>query len=204
VRSDQPGQQRTFIEQARREQLVQAAIGQLADAGYAGTTLAAIAARAGLSKPAVLYHFAGGKDELLDEVVATVAADATRVMTDRIVAETTWPGRLRAYIVSNLEFIDGHRLEVLALIALIHGTSPGNGGSSAYERNDERAVAELTALLRAGQQAGEFGPFRAEVVARSIRGAIDALEPVLRFQPETDLSAYGAELAGIFTKVVTP
>jgi hypothetical protein len=42
------------------------------------------------------------------------------------------------------------------------------------------------------------------VVARTIRGAIDALEPVLRHQPEADLDAYAAELAAIFEKVVAP
>jgi hypothetical protein len=42
------------------------------------------------------------------------------------------------------------------------------------------------------------------VVARTIRGAIDALEPVLRHQPEADLDAYADELAAIFEKVVAP
>ena len=195
---------RTFIEQARRRQLVTAAIEQLAEAGYAGTTLAAVAARAGVSKAAVLYHFTGGKDELLGEVVAAVTGDATVAMTTAITTETTMAGRLRAYITANVGFLAAHRREVLALLAVFNGASPRPDGSTLWEPISERIVAELAGLLHAGQQEGAFGAFSPMVVARSVRGAIDALEPVLRHHPEVDLDAYAAELAAIFEKVTAP
>lgn len=47
----------TLTERARREQLVQVTIELVADHGYAGTSLAAIARAAGITKAAVLYHF---------------------------------------------------------------------------------------------------------------------------------------------------
>jgi AcrR family transcriptional regulator len=202
VRSDQST--RTFIEQARRRQLVTAATEQLAEAGYAGTTLAAIAGRAGVSKAAVLYHFTGGKDELLGEVVAEVIAGATTAMTEAITAESTMTGRLRAYITSNVGYLAGHRDEILALLAVVNGSGPRPDGSLLYEPISERVVAELAALLHAGQEAGAFGAFSPIVVARCLRGAIDALEPVLRHHPEVDLDAYAAELVAIFEKVVAP
>jgi AcrR family transcriptional regulator len=204
MRSDQPNAERTFIEQARRRQLVAAAIEQLCEAGYAGATLTAIAARAGVSKAAVLYHFTGGKDELLHELMDTVLADATRVMAERIAAEPTLPGKLRAYLTANVGYLAAHRREILAVTAVFNGSPPNADGSSVWEPRSEQAVAELTGLLQAGQQAGVFGTFSARVVARTIRGAIDALEPVLRHQPEADLDAYAAELAAIFEKVVAP
>ena len=201
MRSDQ----KTFIEQARRQQLVAAATEQLAESGYAGTTLAAIAARAGLSKAAVLYHFGGGKDELLNEVVSSVETEATAVMTAAITAETSGPGMLRAYITSNVGYLASHRREVLALLAVVNGAGPQPDGSSLYEPIGERTVAELAGLLHAGQQQGAFSrAFHPMVVARSLRGAIDALEPVLRHHPEVDLGAYAAELVTMFEKVTAP
>lgn len=200
----QSGQERTFIERARRRQLVAAAIDQLAEAGYAGTTLAAVAARAGVSKAAVLYHFTGGKDELLDEVVGTIIADANEAMTAAIKAESTIGAMLRAYITSNVRFLSAHRREVLALLAVINGAGPRPDGSSLYEPVSERVVAELAGLLQAGQEAGAFGAFSPMVVARTLRGSIDALEPVLRHHPEVDLDAYAAELVAIFEKVTAP
>jgi AcrR family transcriptional regulator len=195
---------RTFIERARRQQLIEAATAQLAEAGYAGTSLASIAARAGISKAAVLYHFTGGKDELLGAVAAAVEADATAVMTQAITAEPTLPAMLRAYITSNVGYLASHRSEVLALLAVLDGPGPGPDGSSRYEPIGERTVAELAALLEAGQQAGVFGTFSPVVVARSLRGAIDAIEPVLRHHPEADFAAYAAELVTMFEKVTAP
>ena len=80
----------------------------------------------------------------------------------------------------------------------------GADGSSLYEPVSERVVAELAGLLRAGQEAGAFGAFSPMVVARTLRGSIDALEPVLRHHPEVDLDAYAAELVAIFEKVTAP
>jgi AcrR family transcriptional regulator len=204
VRSDKPDTKRTFIELARRQQLIEAATEQLAESGYAGTSLASIAARAGISKAAVLYHFAGGKDELLSAVVAAVEADATAVMTQAIVAETTMAGRLAAYITANVGYLAAHRREVLALLAVVNGAGPRPDGSSLYEPIGERTVAELAAVLQAGQQTGVFGTFNPLVVARSLRGAIDAIEPVLRHHPEADFAAYAAELVTMFEKVTAP
>jgi TetR/AcrR family transcriptional regulator, fatty acid metabolism regulator protein len=204
VRSEQAGTKRTFIEEARRRQLIGAAIEQLAEAGYAGTSLAAIASRAGISKAAVLYHFTGGKDELLDAVVSQVVDDATTAMTEAITAETTLPAMLRAYITSNVGYLAGHRREILALLAVVSGAGPRPDGSSLYEPISERTVAELAGLLRAGQEQGAFGRFHPVVLARTIRGSIDAIEPLLRHHPEVDLGAYAAELVTIFEKVTAP
>jgi AcrR family transcriptional regulator len=204
MRSDQAPAERTFIEQARRRQLVAAAIDQLAEAGYAGTTLAAVAARAGVSKAAVLYHYTGGKEELLGDVVSTVLADATVVMTQAITAEPTLPGKLRAYITANVGFLAAHRREILAVTAVFNGSAPQADGTTVYEPENERIVGELTLLLQAGQQTGVFGRFSAPVVARTLRGSIDAIEPVLRHHPGADLDTYAAELVAIFEKVTAP
>ena len=183
---------------------MQAAIDQLAESGYAGTSLSAIAARAGLSKAAVLYHFTGGKDELISEVVTSVLTDANTVMAAEVEAEPTIAGKLRAYITANVRYLAEHRRQILALTAVFNGGPPRADGASIYEPMSERAVADVAGLLSAGQQAGEFGAFSPQVAARSLRGAIDALEPVLRHDPDADLDNYAAELVAIFDKVVAP
>jgi AcrR family transcriptional regulator len=59
---------------ATREQIVESAALTFADGGWHGATLADVGARLGLSKSAVLYHFAS-KDVLLDEVLRPVAEE---------------------------------------------------------------------------------------------------------------------------------
>ena len=63
---------RSFIEEARRAQIVGFAIDTIAELGYGQASLARIAGRAGISKGVIGYHFAG-KDDLMREVVAEVS-----------------------------------------------------------------------------------------------------------------------------------
>ncbi|MDA3649143.1 TetR/AcrR family transcriptional regulator [Saccharopolyspora indica] len=71
----------TLTERARRRQLIEATVELVADGGYAGTSLARIAERAGITKAAVLYHFPSkdavvraAHEHVLNALVAEVAA----------------------------------------------------------------------------------------------------------------------------------
>ena len=78
------------------------------------------------------------------------------------------------------------------------------GAHSGGSLDNAAAPLAIAAVLQAGQQAGVFGAFNPLVVARSLRGAIDAIEPVLRHHPEADFAAYAAELVTMFEKVTAP
>ena len=91
----QPGNaesDRTFIETARRAQIVDAAIDTIAEVGYARASLGRIAERAGISRGLISYHFAG-KEELIREIVRAVIDQSRAYMLPRITAESTGPGR---------------------------------------------------------------------------------------------------------------
>lgn len=63
------GQKRpSFIEAARRAQIIECAIETIAMLGYAQASLAQIAKRAGISKSVITYHFTG-EEELIEQVV---------------------------------------------------------------------------------------------------------------------------------------
>ncbi|MFC7649884.1 TetR/AcrR family transcriptional regulator [Streptosporangium lutulentum] len=98
---------RTFIEEARRSQIVACAIEVIATLGYANASLSRIAKLAKVSTGVISYHF-GGKDELIQAVVAEVAGIATELMTPRIVSQATAADALRVYIEANLEFMRLH------------------------------------------------------------------------------------------------
>ncbi|KAB2591795.1 TetR family transcriptional regulator [Streptomyces arboris] len=76
------GHRLTLTEQARRAQLIAVTIEQVAARGYAGTTLASIAAAAGITKAAVFYHFES-KDSLIDAAYSHVIT----VLTDEVAAQ---------------------------------------------------------------------------------------------------------------------
>jgi TetR/AcrR family fatty acid metabolism transcriptional regulator len=61
----------SFIEAARRAQIIECTIETIASLGHAQASLAQIAARAGISKGVISYYF-GSKDALIDQVVAEI------------------------------------------------------------------------------------------------------------------------------------
>jgi AcrR family transcriptional regulator len=191
--------ERTFIETARRNQIVAAAIDTIAEVGYAQASLARIAARAGISPGLISYHFAG-KDDLIEQVVRDVLAEAAAYMQPRIRAETTGSGMLRAYIESNLAFVRDHRNHMAAIHAIAR-----NGATADLQRRFNRdggvgqAERLLGELLARFQAAGQLRPdFDPAVMAVTIRAAIDAIPPRLVSEPDLDIDHYAAEIATTF------
>src|SRR6202790_467140 len=89
------------IEDTRRRQLVEVTIGSLAELGYVGTTLAQIAARAGVS-PGLVAHYFGDKDGLLDAAFRSLARRVGNHVRARLRQVSTPRGRIQAVIDANL------------------------------------------------------------------------------------------------------
>src|SRR6202167_3726037 len=119
-------QDRSFIENARRAQIIECAIEAIAELGYATASLAEIARRAGVSKGVISYHFAG-KAELIEQVVNSVVAKSSAGMLPRILAEHSVAGMLRVYIESNLEFIGSHHNSIQAVMNILAGARADDG-----------------------------------------------------------------------------
>src|ERR1700733_12717099 len=93
---------RSFIEEARRAQIVTAAIEVIAEVGYAKASLAAIAVRAGISKGVISYHFSG-KDELMVVIVETIYGQAAAHILARMQGMATAGDLVRAHVQAAAE-----------------------------------------------------------------------------------------------------
>jgi AcrR family transcriptional regulator len=175
------------------------AISTLAEEGYAQASLARIAARAGISKSVILYHFAG-KDEVLEQVVAQVFATATGVVGPQVAAEQTAAGKLRAYIQARVGFLATHRDHMLALFEVWMNLRTEDGRLRLGEPDAEATVDAIEQILRAGQRAGEFGRFSAPVMAMAVRQAIDGVLLQLRARPDLNVKLYARELTALFER----
>jgi AcrR family transcriptional regulator len=192
-----PAENRSFAETARRAQIVDCAIDAIAEMGFANASVDQIAKRAGVSKGVITYHFPN-KEEIVNAVIENVLAAGRAYMEPRIMAKTSWAGRLRAYIETGLEFIDAHRKAVIALVEISMSARRADGSPvTGIELLAQRA-AELEELLRAGQRSGEFRRFNTRVMALTIIPAIDAVSHSLRCEPSFDIKLHAKELATVF------
>jgi AcrR family transcriptional regulator len=155
----------TRTQRARREDILQSVIAVVSADGYAGASIAAVAAAAGTSKGTVLYHF--GSKAALDEAVVTALFDAGAAYMRAAMADADGPAaQFRAYLTSNLRFI-AENVDHVTTVHRILESAPSADPAPA-------AVDQLADRLRAGQESGAFGAFDPVVVAKTVRAVIDA------------------------------
>jgi AcrR family transcriptional regulator len=103
VRPENEPRGQTFIEQARRAQIVAAAVEVIAEVGYAKASLAAIAVRAGISKGVISYHFSG-KDELMVTIVETIYGEAAAHIVGRMEGLESPTELVRTHVTAAAEY----------------------------------------------------------------------------------------------------
>jgi len=120
-------------------------------------------------------------------------------VTPQITAQPTAQLRLQAYIQSAVHYIGTHQMRMVALleIALNFRTADGK---LRYSGTEEWILTALEALLRQGQEDGEFRAFDPRVMAVTIRRAIDAVAPLLAAHSNLDTDSYAQELVTLFDR----
>jgi AcrR family transcriptional regulator len=192
-------ERRTFIEKARRQQIVNAAIDTIAEVGYAQASLARIAARIGISKGVISYHFAG-KDDLIRQIVIEVVEAGRAYILPRVFAQSTGPGMLRAYIESNLAFMREHRNYMVAVVEILRNGGFTTDRGRRVDGQDLDVAAhlleeQLARLQAGGELRSDFDP---AVMAAAIRATIDVVPHRLVRDPEFDIENYAREVSAIF------
>ncbi|MFI9201823.1 TetR/AcrR family transcriptional regulator [Streptomyces sp. NPDC053048] len=191
-RSAEPGGL-TFTERARRQQIVECTIDLIAERGQPGTSLSAIAERAGISKGAVLYHFTS-KDNLTQSTLEHVLERFLAHVTERVERESEPRAAVVAYVRAMIGYQQANRRHVRVITEMLLDDKGGTrlrtpGSHDTYDRWQE-----LARLLAAGQEAGSFRPFDTRTMALAIGGAIDNVISYWLVHPEYDLDAAADEL----------
>ncbi|MFI5775653.1 TetR/AcrR family transcriptional regulator [Nocardia sp. NPDC051570] len=192
------GRRRSFIEEARRRQIIAAAVEVISEVGYANASLARIAKRAGISKGVISYHF-DGKDELMAELVIQLYVSGGEFMTPLIGAAVGPHDQLMTYLASNLQFIDANRIYVAVLTDVVLNLRNADGTLRfTSEGGEEPIIRPLIDILRAGQDTGVFGDFDPVVMAKVMRDTIDGAAGRAIREPDWDAGTYADEVCRLF------
>ncbi|MFI6598393.1 TetR/AcrR family transcriptional regulator [Nonomuraea sp. NPDC050536] len=192
---------RSFIEEARRAQIIASAVEVIAELGFARASLAQIAKHAGISKGVISYHFAG-KDELMEEVVIRTYDAIAEYVLAKVEGVGSATGLLRGHILSVAEHMRGHRTQLKALGEIFYNLRTADGQPRYGVKANEEVYEAMESIYRLGQQNGEFREFDTRVMAVTHSSAIDSMFAYWAAFPEHDLDAHANELADLFERAV--
>jgi len=164
---------RPRLDHVRKAQILAAAAEVMSQRGYANVRVVDIAIAAGTSPAAILYWFSG-KDELLAEALRLREQQFHDTYTVKAEHQTTASAKLRVLAEAMLYHYDWPLWMELCVVAL-------RDKSAAAERDrlDRRWRAALRAVIREGQESGEFQPGDAEHVMFVLAALLDGLAPLL-------------------------
>jgi AcrR family transcriptional regulator len=189
--------------QAQRDQLLEAARGLIAEGGFAGSSIQAVAARAGVATGSVYRHFPS-KAELFVEVFEGASAYEVRRMAGAAQGHTSATEALRAAVRMWASRALQGRTLAYALIA-----EPVVPEVEAARLRLRRAYVDvLRTILRTGCEHGEFALPNIDVAAAAIVGAlaealVGPLSPGDTLDPEA-ADALVSALTHFCLQAVTP
>lgn len=200
-KNESDGQKRSFIEKARRAQIIDAAVRTIAEVGYPNASLARIARTAEVSKGVISYHF-DGKDELMDQVVIGVYTQIGEEVAPRVLAEQSMEGALRTHVHGVAEYALAHRERMTALSQIFRHFRNAQGAPRFDGSQPEAIYESMEELYRYGQRSGEFRDFDVRVMAVSQQATIDAMFEYWRTHPGHDLLAHADELGEFLVRAI--
>lgn len=189
---------RSFTEQRRRAQIVDAAIEVIAEVGYHKASFAKIAKHAGLSSTGMIsYHF-DGRDDLMREVVMEVSRTAEGEVRPGVEMHEHPSDRLRAAIEGEFDLLARYANHLAALVEVVSNLGDDAPSMLEFRQGREANLAVQVEQIRKAQRTGVFRDFDPWVMVRAMRAAID--DTVLRAtrEPALDVRAAGRELADLF------
>jgi AcrR family transcriptional regulator len=175
---------------AARELIVDAAMAQLAEGGYASASVAGVARRAGVATGSVYRHFPS-KSDLLAEVFRRCAQTEVDVLRGMAARGEPVTERLASWVEAFVRRALAEPVRAYALIA-----EPVDPAVEVERLVFRRAYADLfAAALRDGQGRGEIEPGDADLVAAAIVGALSEalVGPLARRQTGADALVAGLQ-----------
>ncbi len=164
----------SFIEEARRKQILEIALNEIQQHGYRKATIPRIAEKANISKGLIYYYFKT-KEELLPNIWQALIDELFEYRKNQVEAEEGCNlDKLRIYCKANREFLLRNKNKFTALYKVgVDFEEPGRNPWT--KKSNERCFKYLSSIIKAGQQRGEFRQFPAEMMAPIIQGTMDGI-----------------------------
>lgn len=172
----------TFIEEARRKQILDASIALFGKSGFDQTSLAEIADMVGVSKGVISYHF-DGKRDLGEEVIRHGVRQYGQYVQNRVAKQKSGKTKLLEFVSACLDYIEEHPNSYLVYTDTLRcfGTREEKNAMVAWANERTREI--LTQIIKDGQADGSIGKVSIADLADVVQGIIDGLMEQVAVQP---------------------
>lgn len=191
--NESTNQELTFIERARRKQIIEATIEVLAAHGYLNTSFARIAKAAGISPSLISYHFKD-KQQLTLATLLTIFEERFSYVASQAHHARTATDKIRTIIEADIANMGTQPKRFKAATEIIFSMR-SDAGTMAFLGDTETPLFTLVReTLESGKKSGEFGEFDVYNLALIIEGARDSFLGQLGTRPHFELQAFTESL----------
>lgn len=192
---------RSFIEQARRDQIIEATIQTLARHGYINTSFLLIAKQAGISPSLIPYHFKD-KAELTGATLKQLLKDRASYVEAQLTADMAASEKLQTILRADIDNMTTHKDRFRASAEIIFSLRSNDGSMVYLGDSAGRLFTILQDTLENGKKSGEFGDINAFHLAIMIEGARDSFLAQLGIRGGLNVEAFKKELVALVLKAV--
>lgn len=194
----------TFIEIARRQQILDVALTMFAEKGFYQTSLADIANELGISKGVISYHF-DGKSDLGLEAIRHIIRKLSKNVQERVAQKQAGREKLLEFVYACIDYIDQNRGDYLTYMDTMgcFGTLDEKRQTIAWANRNTREV--IVGLIEMGQADGSVGKINVRNTADVIQSIMDGLMEATAAEPDViDLKGCKAIVKNLIFTMLDP
>jgi TetR/AcrR family transcriptional regulator, fatty acid metabolism regulator protein len=166
---------KTFIQEARRKQIIKTSVERIATQGYGNTSLDDIAKSAGISKSVIAYHFKH-KDNLIRQTANSLLEELSEYVRKEIDLYDSAADKMRVYIKSNFKFLIINRNNFLVSLDIGLNIKPWEDQNLFSLITYVGCQKRIQNILKYGLKTGEFREdIDLDAIASIVQGAIDGI-----------------------------
>jgi AcrR family transcriptional regulator len=169
----------------RMGEIIQASVDEFLEKGYDGTSMEAIARRAGVSKGGLYHHFSS-KDEILLLANQKLNEPVAAMMLEAANKPSVSDG-LCWYIENYLQYWQNHKKEMVFYILSFAKLLDNPSLWEMYASYTKDTIVYFQALYQQGIDAGEFAPHSAYDSAVAVMAAVDGIVMYLMMDASLEL-----------------
>ena len=180
----------------RIHSIIEAAINEFVERGYAGTSMESIAKRAVLSKGGLYHHFSS-KAEILFAVNQKFL-EPIMELAGRIEANHSVVDGLNQYIHDYFSYWSQHQRELKLYFLTMNESFSNQQIMELYRESTQTIFAYFGGLFQKGQADGEFKPCNAHARSVALVSCLDGYLGYLLIDPLLDTATIEMEIQQVF------